>query len=373
MSAAAWQALTWDVARVGGFVAYGLVLCSVVLGLVLSLRWRSTRYPRFVTNEMHRFVTLLALVFMLVHGVAIAVDPFIAMAPSELLVPFLSHYRPLWVAFGILAAYLAVAVYLSERIRGRIGYAAWRRLHYLAFVVYLLATLHGLGAGSDTRTPWAIAIYAGGLVIVGGLLAVRIRPVQPRSSRRPWVAIPLTALVIVVVAWTIQGPLTGHWSLAAGGSANAATALTSGAAGPATTVPAATGPAAAGQAAASVTPIRLPFQARLAGTVEQTGGRNGMVTVKATFSGDASGHLEISIPTSATATSAPLTVTVDPTGATCAGSLTSATGQDLRGSCSLPDGRVLDVEMQVGVDAAGKLVGTMQVSGVSGPSTTVPR
>jgi hypothetical protein len=190
MSATAWQALTWEIARVGGFVAYGLVLSSVVLGLVLSLGWRSARYPRFVTTELHRFVTLLGVVFIAVHSIAVFVDPFIRFTPAEVLVPLLSHYRPIWVAMGITAGYLALAVYLSERVRFRIGYAAWRRLHYLAFLVFVLATLHGLATGSDTRTPWAIAIYGGGVIVVGALLAARLGPVVGRSPQRALLVLP---------------------------------------------------------------------------------------------------------------------------------------------------------------------------------------
>ncbi len=179
------QGLTWDIARIGGFTAYGLMLASVVIGLVLSLRWKSVRYPRFVTNELHRFVTLLALVFTVVHGIAVAVDPFIKLSLPELLVPFLSHYRPVWMAFGIVAGDLLLAIYLSERIRSRIGYDWWRRFHTLAFVVYLFVTIHGLGTGSDARTPWAIAIYVGGAIVVGSLLAWRLWPTGAVGRLRP--------------------------------------------------------------------------------------------------------------------------------------------------------------------------------------------
>jgi hypothetical protein len=56
-----WQTVTWDTARAAGFVAYGLVALSVALGLVLSLRWRSRAWPRWATNDLHRYVALLAL------------------------------------------------------------------------------------------------------------------------------------------------------------------------------------------------------------------------------------------------------------------------------------------------------------------------
>ena len=147
--------LTWIVARAAGFTAYGLLTCSVVLGLALGLRWRSPRWPRWATTELHRFVTLLALVFLGLHVLLLALDGYMRFGLVELLVPFANHYRPLWTGLGVVAAWLALAVWASTWLQGLIGYRAWRRLHLATFVVYAAATLHGLQAGSDGHRPWA--------------------------------------------------------------------------------------------------------------------------------------------------------------------------------------------------------------------------
>ena len=108
--------LSWELARVGGMVAYVLVTASVVIGMLVSLKLRSPRWPRWVTTELHRFVTLLALVAV-VHGVAVWIDPFTGFTPAEVLVPLASHYRPLWLAAGIVAGYLLLGVWASEYAR----------------------------------------------------------------------------------------------------------------------------------------------------------------------------------------------------------------------------------------------------------------
>jgi len=66
-------------------------------------------------------------------------------------IPLAASYRPLWLALGIVGLYLMLAVWLSTQMRAHIGYAWWRRLHTLAFAVYLLTTVHGSGTGTDTR------------------------------------------------------------------------------------------------------------------------------------------------------------------------------------------------------------------------------
>lgn len=57
-------------------------------------------------------------------------------------------------------------------LRDSIGYRAWRALHYLSFAVYLLATFHALGEGTDSASSQALLIYWAGAVVVG-LLTVR--------------------------------------------------------------------------------------------------------------------------------------------------------------------------------------------------------
>ena len=206
--------ITWEVARAGGLVAYLLLTASVSIGLVVSLRWRSALWTRFVTAEVHRFVTLLALVFTGIHTVAVAVDPFIGFALPEVVVPFLSHYRPLWVALGIVAAYLLMAVYASEWLRPKIGYAWWHRFHLLAFVALVLALIHGLGTGSDSRAPWAIVMYASSVILIGALIVVRAIPPVGKLA----LAVPLLGIIGLLVvgsSWAWQGPLQPGWNTVA--------------------------------------------------------------------------------------------------------------------------------------------------------------
>jgi len=47
MSASTWSAVTWDVARAGGLMAYVLLTLSVALGLALSARWQRPRWPLY--------------------------------------------------------------------------------------------------------------------------------------------------------------------------------------------------------------------------------------------------------------------------------------------------------------------------------------
>jgi hypothetical protein len=161
-----------------------------------------------------------------------------------------------WVALGITAGYLAVAVYLSDRIRGRIGYAWWRRFHAFAFVAFVMALVHGIATGSDTRAPWAIGIYLGSLALVGFLLMLRLFPEAPKKSR-PLAAGLTVVLGVGVISFMFFGPLRPGWSALAGGTVPSTAGAGTGAA----TGSAVATPAPAGLGVATST--ALPFSGQM--------------------------------------------------------------------------------------------------------------
>jgi Ferric reductase like transmembrane component len=215
-----WSAITWDVARAGGFTAFLLLTLSVALGLSLSLKLQAPRWPRIINNELHNFVTIVTLVFIGVHVLAVWLDPFTQFGLNEILLPLASHYRPIWMGLGIVAAYLALAVALSVYIRPRIGYAWWRRLHYLTFAVYALTLAHGIATGSDTRTWWGIAIYGGSALLITALLWRRLaRPVTAGGRAHPALANFTLATAFILFIWALLGPLQSHWNASANNGA----------------------------------------------------------------------------------------------------------------------------------------------------------
>lgn len=202
--------ITWEIVRASGFVAYTLVSLSVILGLMMSLRWQSARWwPRQFHYEFHQFLILLAGFFTVVHGVFAWLDPFMKFRWYELVIPGASHYRPLWMALGIIAAELGLLVVLSTWLRPHIGYPWWRRLHGLTFLVFLLATVHGLGTGSDTKTPWALLFYGVPVAAVSLLGLFRLYRI-PGLLR--WGTAGVVGFWIVGIWWVVKGPLQSNWS-----------------------------------------------------------------------------------------------------------------------------------------------------------------
>jgi sulfoxide reductase heme-binding subunit YedZ len=166
--------ILWFATRGAGVVSLLLFTGIILLGVLGAGRWQRRGWPRALTGDLHRNVALLSLVFLGVHIVTAVLDPFTALGPVAALVPFASSYRPLWVGLGVVAVDLGIALVLTSELRRHIGARAWRAVHWAAYAAWPLAVLHGMGAGTDTRTAWMIAIDALYVGAVFGAVAWRI-------------------------------------------------------------------------------------------------------------------------------------------------------------------------------------------------------
>jgi sulfoxide reductase heme-binding subunit YedZ len=176
----------WILARSSGLIAYALLTASVLAGLVLKARpFGAALRPASVT-DLHRFLALLGLGALSVHGLALVLDRTVPISIVDLLVPGLAPYRPLWTGLGVLAAELMLVVYASFSVRRRIGARNWRRLHWFTYLIFVLATLHGLAAGTDSGTTWALALYGAATGAV--LAATAWRALTPPRKGAPHVS-----------------------------------------------------------------------------------------------------------------------------------------------------------------------------------------
>jgi sulfoxide reductase heme-binding subunit YedZ len=177
----------WLLARSSGLLAYALLTASVLAGLVVKARPLGRSVSPAAVVDVHRFLALLGLGALALHGAALVLDDAVDIGLAALLVPGAAPYRPLATALGVLAAELMVLVYLSFSLRRRIGAKAWRGLHWLTYLIFALATVHGLAAGSDSGRMWALALYgaAVGAVLAAYAWRLLVPPTQGGSRHVP--------------------------------------------------------------------------------------------------------------------------------------------------------------------------------------------
>jgi sulfoxide reductase heme-binding subunit YedZ len=175
---AAWRvnpsSLPWLFERLFAWLAYLAMAGSVVYGLLLSTKLLDALAHRPVSFALHQDLAAIGVGLAGIHGMLLGLDHSVPFSLAQILVPGLAPHAPLAVAFGQVAMYLALIVLASFYVRRRIGQRAWRTLHYLTFLAFLGATVHGIGAGTDTGAGWAQWIYLGASTVVWFLLVYRI-------------------------------------------------------------------------------------------------------------------------------------------------------------------------------------------------------
>ena len=168
----------WYVARAAGLVSWAQLAAATLWGLALSTRALGDRPRANWLLDVHRWLGGTALAFTGVHVVALLADQYVHFSVVEILVPFTSSWQPVAVAWGVVAAYLLLAVEVTSLARNRLSKRAWRRVHTASFVLFVFATIHGLTAGTDTRSVMARTLALAVGTVFAGLTAIRLADVQ---------------------------------------------------------------------------------------------------------------------------------------------------------------------------------------------------
>lgn len=351
----------WYLTRGTGIVALLLLTSGVVLGVLTSKRWSTPRWPRFVVAGLHRNVTLLGLAFVVVHVLTTILDGYAPIGLRDAVIPFVSRYRPLWVGFGAVAFDLLLAVIVTSLLRSRLGYRAWRAVHWLAYASWPVALVHALGTGSDARSSWFELLALGSVAAV--VLAVLWRVVDARSGAGPVrLAGGLAALAVpaIIGLWSLTGPLKAGWARRAG---TPSTLLASG-----TTA----GTVSSGTQAAAASLPTPPFDAQLSGSVSESSvGSDGLVTVglNAVASGGVDGLLHMTLRGVPLASGG-----IQMTGSSVSfgprqspnaysGRVVSLQGSQLVAAVRDPSGRAIDLTLVLQLNASsGTLSGTLRAA-----------
>ena len=339
----------WYLARATGIVSLLLLTASVVLGVLGPLRFTvPERWPRFAIDTLHRDVSLLVMAVLVIHIVTSVLDGFAPINLLDAVLPFRSTYRPLWMGLGAFSFDFLLALVVTSLVRRRLGYRAWRAIHWLAYASWPVAVLHGLGTGSDTKTWWNLALTAVCLFAVVAAVWARIQAAAPVYGGFRRAAVALTvATPIGLAIFTLAGPLQAGWARRAGtpGSLLAQTTARS-----APSVP----------ARSTVRPPSA-FSAQLSGSLQQTPvGGGAIVQLGLRLSGGANGRLRVRLGgqpvggggLSMTGSQVDLLTS----GSVFQGSVTALQGQEFTARVRSADGSALQLQVNLQIDHANNTV-----------------
>lgn len=169
----------WFLTRSTGFVILALFTLSTLLGVLSSGSKAGKKVPSFVTQSVHRNVSLLSVVLLAVHVYGAVAHEFIDVRWWQAFVPWYgAQWQPLWLGFGTLALDLFVVITLTSLVRDRLPHGLWRVIHLTAYLGWVASLGHALGTGTDIKAGagWAYAIVGGSIGVV--LIAAVVRFVQ---------------------------------------------------------------------------------------------------------------------------------------------------------------------------------------------------
>jgi sulfoxide reductase heme-binding subunit YedZ len=217
MLAASGPSLYWYLTRSTGAVALLLLTLAVALGVLDVQRWSTPNWPRFVVDSLHRNVSLLAMVFLVLHILTSVLDSFAPIGLLDAFVPFAGSYRPFWLGLGAVSFDLILAVIATSLIRQRMGFATWRAVHWLSYASWPIALLHCLGTGSDVNSAWLLVLSVGCAAIVVGAILARVLRGWPANLRVRGAALGGTgAFSLFLLLWLPAGPLGSEWARRSG-------------------------------------------------------------------------------------------------------------------------------------------------------------
>ena len=180
----------WLASRALGIVAIVLLSVSVSLGLAMS--GRLLRRPGLPAQlkRYHEASTLVTLGLIAAHGGVLLLDGYLRPSLTGVTLPFALGYRPFWTGLGVIGGWLALILAGSFYVRRWIGVKTWRWLHRWTLAVYVLALAHVIGAGTDGRSTWMLAVLTmlvtpSVFVLAYRRLPAAPRPAQTRSPKSP--------------------------------------------------------------------------------------------------------------------------------------------------------------------------------------------
>ena len=171
----------WYLSRASGMVAWVILAMTCLWGILLITRMLKPADRPAWLLDLHRYLGVLSLVTVGAHMATLVGDNWAYFGWRELFIPQASRWQAGAVTWGVLAFYLMAIVQVSSWLMRWIPRKLWHGIHLLSYVLFVMVTVHGFLAGSDSTNLVFFAAACGVIAIL--LFAFVARVLQGRARR----------------------------------------------------------------------------------------------------------------------------------------------------------------------------------------------
>lgn len=171
----------WYLARSSALVAFLLLYISIFLGLSIRTPILKEIIKPAYSYRIHCWISLQALIFTAVHGIALLFDKFISFKIGNIFIPFypmtqsqMAAMNPNFLALGVVAFYIMIILVFSSYFKSRIPASLWRGLHFLNIGLYIITIIHALYMGTDMKIEIVRNIFIAANAVLIILFAINL-------------------------------------------------------------------------------------------------------------------------------------------------------------------------------------------------------
>jgi len=176
----------WYASRATGVVALLLMTAVLLLGLLVTRQGRLPGLPRFAVTGLHRNLSLVSVVFVVLHVLAAVGDSYVHIPLTAAVIPLASSYERLALGLGAVSLDLMIAIIVTSLLRRHLSRRLWRAVHLLAYASWPVAWLHSITASTDLRHGWLFLLAVGCALLVAIAVIWRLSAASrdvPRAER----------------------------------------------------------------------------------------------------------------------------------------------------------------------------------------------
>jgi hypothetical protein len=159
--------LSWYIIRSSGLLSYILLFLIIISGIGIKTSLSYKIISPGNAWSLHKLFGISLTASIAVHLLSVLFDGFLQFSIADILIPFHSDFKSIYVGIGIIGFYIFLGIIITSLFYFTKMPKLWRFFHYLTYPTFVLLFLHGIYTGTDTALIWTQFMYwSTGLIVL---------------------------------------------------------------------------------------------------------------------------------------------------------------------------------------------------------------